>query len=118
MVSVDHDSSVSDVGDREHAALFVVADLFLELHADLDVVGKAILRFYPDELRVVLAEGIVRLEHDRARIAGTLFGERRLDLRKDAVVAAVQVGNRVARFLDQLARHGVELVSERDDGVV
>ena len=119
VIAVDDDSPVGDVGHREHAELFVVlAGGVFVLHADLDVRGESILCFDTDEVGIVFAERVLGLEGHRAGIARPLFRQRILDPRKDAVMTAMQVSDGLARFLDELAGRGVELVGKRDDGVV
>ena len=61
MVAIDDDLAVGDVGDAEDMRLSIVPVLVahaLELHADLDVRGKAVLRFHANEFGVVVAEGV------------------------------------------------------------
>jgi len=54
-------------------------------------------------LRIVIAEGLVRLQLHIDRLADFLALQRLLDLRKDVVVAAVQVNERLAPFIHDLA---------------
>ena|SRR6516162_1758260 len=97
MVAVDHDLAFRDIGHSEDARTTLIAFALglLELHPDLHAVGEAVFALDAHKIRVVLAESVIRLERDRAAIAGLLLLERRFDLRKYAVMAAVDVNDRL-----------------------
>jgi hypothetical protein len=73
MVAVEHDLAVRDVGHGEHraaAVLVVGARVRLELHADLDVLRQACPTLLElDELGIVIAEAVLRLDVHRDRVA-------------------------------------------------
>jgi 50S ribosomal protein L16 3-hydroxylase len=118
VIAVDDDLAIGNVGHGEYPSrAFVVVDGLLELHSHFDVVGKPIRGFDPNKFGVVFAERIVGLEQDRAGLSGRLAAERLLDSREDAMMSTVQVADRRARFLDQFAGRGIELVGKGDDGV-
>jgi hypothetical protein len=68
-------------------------------------------------LNAAVAERVDRLERDRDRLADLLVHQRFLDAREDARVTAVQVRDRLARFLDQRVAGVEQLEGERDDRV-
>src|SRR5262249_39765915 len=80
---------------------------------DLDVVGKLVARFEVNQLRVVIAECVVGLEADLAGLADALARQRLLDHREDAVVAAVEVLNGIARLLDGVAVAVRQFIGQR-----
>ncbi len=120
VIAVEDDLAVRDVGDREHhaaAVLVVGAGVRLELHADLDLGRQPVGRLELDELGIVVAESVFRLDVDGHRVAGLLEIERCLELRQHAGVPAVQVGDGLVRRLEQHAVGVEELEGQRDDGV-
>jgi len=118
VIAVDDHFAIGDVGDRvDDAGLIVAVALPLELHSDLDLWGEAVLRLDANQIGVVVAEAVFGLEADRDLIADRLLRQRRFDLRENAVVPAMQIGDRLRRLLDQLAAGGKQLVAERDDGI-
>src|SRR5205085_7627452 len=95
----------------------VGSGITFELHPDLDLGGKSVLRLDSHQLGVVFTEGVLRLQKDRAALADFFLSQSRFDLGKDAVVPAVEVGDRLRGFLDQIAVGGKELVRQSDDRV-
>ena len=96
--------------------LFRVARHALELHADLDRLGEALARLHAQELRVVLAEGVLGLEREVDLVAGLLALERLLDLGEDLAESAVKVRELGALPLESLPVAVANLVLEGDYG--
>ena len=120
VIAVEDDFAVRDVGDREDraaAVLIVGARMRLELHAYLDLRRQPVCALQLDELGIVIAESVFRLDVDGDGVAGLLEIERFLELRQHARVPAMQVGDRLVRGLEQNAVGVVELEGQRDDGV-
>ena len=87
MVGVEHHAAAGDVGHGKAAAVF------LDLHADRDALAIAPERLDAQELRVVLAEGLLGLELQLHRLARALAFERLLERREHLAIAAVQVAD-------------------------
>src|SRR5205085_7866453 len=85
----------------------------LEAHADLERLGKTIAGLDAKELRVVFAEGILRIEGDAHFLADRLALERGFDLGKDAP-ETVEVGDLVAVVVEGGAVAVADLVGEGD----
>jgi len=120
MVAIDDDFAFGDVGDCVDAIPIVVpafSAVALELHADFDLGRKALLGFDAHQVRIVLAEAIFRFQRDGTAFADVLIFQFSLNLGKDAAVAAVQVADRLRRFLDQFTFGRVEAIRKRYDGV-
>src|SRR5262249_32952520 len=66
---------------------------------------------------VVFAERILGLERDGDRFADLLEVERVLDLREDARMPAMEVGDRLGRFLEPRVARVEQLEGDREDGV-
>jgi hypothetical protein len=79
--------------------------------------AAAIGGFELDELGVVIAETVGRLDVDRDGVAGFFHVERSFDLRQHSRVSAVQIGDRFRARFEQHAVGVEELERKRDDRV-
>ncbi len=120
VVAVDHHLVLGDVGDGvDHPAVVVFAGRQpFELHADRDIGGEHAFRLDADQVLVVFAEGVLRVQREREVVADCLAGEAGFDQRENAVVAAVQVGHPGAGFVERVAVAVGDFKGESDDGVL
>ena len=100
VIAVEDRFAIRDSGDAPHD--FVTVLLGDEMAADRDVRRQIGERLDPDHLRIVFAERVLRLQRDRDGVAHLFVRQRLLDLRKNARMPAVQIDQRLRRFLDQL----------------
>jgi hypothetical protein len=113
MVAVDDHFVVGDIGHGIDERLAGLAGLAFKAHADFDLGRKLRARLDLHELLVIFAEGVDRLQIDVAGLAGGLAAQSLLDARKNSVVAAVQILDRLLGFLDQLSLGIQQLVIQR-----
>ncbi len=99
---------------RPGSALPAVA---LDAHAHLDALAEVVQRHQQDQLGVVVAERLLRLELQRDVRAGFLARQRLLDPRKDVVVP-VQVDERLLGLFEQVALRVVHRDVEADERAV
>src|SRR5574339_50493 len=114
VVAVEGRLGVAERGDAEHLALPFLVGLAVQRRAEHHALRQPLARLATDERRVVLAEAVARRERD-ARLAARLQpGQRRLELREQVAVAAVQVldlvrgpGRAALDHFDGHAYHGI-----------
>jgi hypothetical protein len=111
MVGVEHRAAAGDVGDG------IDALGFLNLHSDFEPFAVALGGLEAHELRVVLAERLLGLELDAQRVSRKPALERLLQRFEQPAVAAVQIGERLGRRLEQRALRVIDLDAKRYDGV-
>ena len=95
VVAVEHRLAVGDVGHAPHALLVVLARR-RGSRRPRHPRGSLSSDSRRTSSRIVVAERVLRLERHRDRVADLLGVQRLLDLRKDARMPAVQVGDRLA----------------------
>src|SRR2546426_12189579 len=98
MIAVDHYLAFGDVGHGVDDSFFlaiVLRGVALELHSDLDVRWESFARLHANQIRVVLAEGIFRLQRNRTLVADRFLRERCLDLGENSVMSTMKIGNRL-----------------------
>lgn len=81
---MNDDAAILDIGDHDHGAV-----LAFELHADLNVRRKQFERFDIDQVGVVFAECLFRLQLDLQLVADVLAFQASLDVAEDVVIAAM-----------------------------
>src|SRR5487761_2205125 len=115
VVAIEHGLAVGDAGDAPDDLVPVL--LCNQMAADGDLGRQLVQRLDAHQLGIVIPESIVGLERDRDAVADLLVAEGFFDPGKDSRVSAMQVGDRLVGFLDQLVVRIEELEGDGDDGV-
>src|SRR5205823_8086115 len=76
-----------------------------------------VLRLDADQIGIVVTERVIGFEHDTAAFANLLLRERLFDLRENALMSTMKIGDRGARFLDKVSSGRVKAIGKRHDGV-
>ena len=102
VVAVQVHGVALDLDDVEHMLLAVFATA-LQMATDLDARWEVLFGDGGDQLRVVLAEGILGRQRQGDFVAGFLALQRFFDLGEDVVVATVQVDHGLVALVNDLA---------------
>ena len=115
MVAVDNHLAVGDIGDRVDALLFAVFSNALELHAHFNPFREQRERFDEDQLGIVFAKGVFRMQFHFELGADGFPGQGLLDKTKDSIVSAMQINKRIMALVNEIPVRVRYSVTQRDN---